>query len=296
MRVSTGMLYDVGRQTMQRQTTDFLHTQQQLATGRRVLKPSDDPVASARALELGQSQSINTQRVENQGYAKDSLQMVEGTLSSVSDLLTYVRTRAVEAGNATLGPSERNAIASDLRAQYEQLRGLANTRDGEGNYLFSGYDLDTEPFQGDFASGATTYAGDAGERRIQVSASRQIEVSAPGDRIFGSAFDDLRTFIDRLGQPDFDTTDVGNAITAMDAALEQVLTERASVGSRLGEIEALGNLASDYDVQYAETLSRLQDLDYSEAVSRFSMQQTLLQAAQQTYVKVTGLSLFDFLR
>jgi len=298
MRVSTSMMYDLGRNAMQRQTSDFLHTQQQLASGRRILKPSDDPVSAARALEVSQSRSVNNQYLENQGYAKDSLRMVEGTLSSVTDLITHARTRALEAGNGTYAQSELDAIATDLRAQYEQLRGLANTRDGEGNYLFSGHSLNDEPFQG--ALGSTVYSGDSGVRGIQVSASRVMPVSAPGDQIFGDGtsglFADLGALISNLELGSFSTTDVGTAVDAMDAALDQVLRERAGAGSRLGELDALENVAGDYELQYAETLSGLQDLDYTEAISRFSLQQTLLEAAQQSYVKVTGLSLFNYLR
>lgn len=298
MRVSTSMVYDLGRSAMQRQTADFLQTQQQLASGRRILKPSDDPVASSRALEVTQTQSVNAQYQENQGYAGDSLKLVDSTLSSVNDIVTYVRTRALEAGNGTYAQSELNSIASDLRSQYEELRSLANTRDGQGNYLFAGYDLNTEPFQG--GVGATSYQGDAGVRSIQVSASRVMPITASGDQVFGTGasgvFADLSTLITRLESGSFSSTDVGNAVSAMDNALSQVSREQASVGSRLGELDALGNVAADYDLQYSETLSNLQDLDYTEAISRFTQQQTLLQAAQQSYAKVTGLSLFDYLR
>lgn len=315
MRVSTSMIYDVGRQTMQRQTAESLHAQQQLASGRRIVRPSDDPVSSARALEVGQTKSVNGQFLENQGYAKDSLRMVEGSLSSVTDILVYVRTRAVEAGNGTYSQPELDSIANDLRSQYEQLRALANSRDGEGNYLFSGYSLDTAPFAGDLSAPATVYAGDDGQRRIQVSASRELPVSMPGSQVFGDGatglFADLRTLIADLesgaikngridpGPPPVTLTGgevIGRGIGGMDAALDRVLTQRAAAGSRLGELDTLAHVGSDYDLQYAETLSRLQDLDYNEAISRFSMQQSLLQAAQQTYVKVTSLSLFSFLR
>ncbi|MBW7859810.1 MAG: flagellar hook-associated protein FlgL [Rhodocyclaceae bacterium] len=300
MRVSTSMIYDFGRTAMQRQTADFMNTQLQLASGRRVLKPSDDPVSSARALEVSQSKNVNAQFMENLGYARDALRLVEGTMASVTEGITYVRTRAVESGNDTLSQPELDSLAADLRAQYEQLRALANTRDGEGQYLFSGYAINDEPFVGDLTAPATTYAGDAGVRRIQVSSSREIPVSAPGDQVFGDGvtglFADLRTFIDRLESGTFNATDVDNAITAMDGALDMVLRERASVGSRLGELDAIENVSADFDLQYAETLSRLQDLDYTEAISRFSKQQTLLEAAQQSYVRVTGLSLFDLLR
>lgn len=294
------MIFDFGRNAMMRQSAEFTNTQLQLASGKRVLKPSDDPVAAARALEVSQSKSVNGQFLENMGYARDNLRQVEGAMTAATELITYIRTRAVDAGNATYTQPELNAIASDLRAQYEQLRGLANTRDGEGNYLFSGYALNTEPFVGDLTAPSTTYAGDAGVRTIRVSASRDIPVSAPGDLIFGDGvtglFADVRTLITRLESGTFNSTDVGNALNGMNSAVDVLMREHAAVGSRLGEIDALENVNADFDLQYAETLSRIQDLDYTEAISRFSQQQTLLEAAQQSYVRVTGLSLFDLLR
>lgn len=308
MRVSTSMLFTMGRDAMQRQSADFANTQLQLASGKRILKPSDDPVAAARALEVSHSKGVNLQYRENQGYAQDALRRVDSTLGSAAELITYVRTQAVAAGNPTYTQAERDAIAADLRAQYEQLRGLANTRDGEGNYLFAGFAVDTEPFPGDIATdvatnvnGPTSYAGDTGVRELQVSPSRRLPVGTPGQDIFGTVgsgvFEDMRTLIVRLESGTYDiATDSGNAITAMDAALDTVLTERASVGSRMVELDALDYTSSDYDLQYANTLSRLQDLDYAEGISRFTQQQTLLEAAQQSYVRVTGLSLFNFLR
>jgi flagellar hook-associated protein 3 FlgL len=294
------MIYDFGRNAMMRQTADFSNTQLQLASGRRVLKPSDDPVAAARALEVSQSKSVNAQFLENMGYARDSLRQVEGAMTAATELITYARTRAVDAGNATYTQPELNAIASDLRAQYEQLRALANTRDGEGNYLFAGFSLNTEPFVGDLSAPSTTYAGDAGVREIRVSGSRDIPVSAPGDLIFGDGvtglFADFRTLITRLESGTFNNTDVGNALNGMNSAMDVLMREHAAVGSRMGEIDALENVNADFDLQYAETLSRIQDLDYTEAISRFSQQQTLLEAAQQSYVRVTGLSLFNLLR
>lgn len=99
MRISTSMIFDAGRTAMQRQTEDIVRTQQQLSTGRRILTPSDDPIASARALEVSQTKSVNEQLQTNQGYAKDALASLESNLGSINDILTYIRTRAVEAGN-----------------------------------------------------------------------------------------------------------------------------------------------------------------------------------------------------
>ena len=298
MRVSTNILFNGGRDAIQRQYADMFRTQQQLATGKRLVSPSDDPVAAARAVEVSQSQSVNAQYRENQTYALNALRFSEGTLSSVSDTLIYVRTRMLEAGNPLHGQGERDAIAADLRAQFEQLRSLANTRDAEGNFIFSGALTETEPFSGGI--GGVNYEGDNFERRLQVSSNRQIEVGIPGDRIFGNVFDGIEDLIVALENPALDNGQVlaqaATSIGRMDEAVSDVMRERSAVGSRLVELEALDYLTAEYDLQYAETLSRIQDLDFVEAISRYARQQTQLEAAQQTYTRLTGLSLFNFLR
>jgi len=307
MRVSTSMIFDSGRDALQRQSADFLHTQLQLASGKRVLTPSDDPVAAARALEVGQTKSVNEQLQTNQGYANDALASLESNLGNIGDILTYIRTRAVEAGNSVLTPAEHQAMAADIEAQFHALVGIANSKDATGEYQFAGFQSDAAAFT--VAADLTvTYQGDEGARGIQVGSSRTMPVAEPGSRVFmtdpatgeSQMFGFISDFITELRKPAGDptrdiSTAVANALTNMDASLDNVSTVRASVGSRMVELDALVELSATHDLQYAETLSRLQDLDYTEAISRFSKQQTILEAAQQSYVRVTGLSLFNLL-
>ncbi len=302
LRVTTSMIYDQGVASIQNQTAHLLHTQQQVSTGRRILTPADDPVASARALETTQSQSVNEQFQINQGAARDALALYENKLSAVEDLVTYVRTRAVEAGNGSYSRQELGFIAKDLRSQFDALVALANSQDGNGEYMFAGFKGDTEPFAAS-VGGAVTYSGDQGERAIQVSASRIMPTSNSGDEVFlriQGASDDMFTmisdFIGALEDPASDISSaVSNTIGNMDHALDNVLRIHASVGSRMGELDALTNIGSDLSVQYAQTLSRLQDVDYAQAVSDLTEQQTFLQAAQQSFLRVTQLSLFTYL-
>jgi len=139
MRISTNTMYDMGVAGMQQATSDLIRTQQQVSSGRRILTPSDDPVASARVLDLTQSQSINKQYDTNTGSATSSLGMEESTLASVGNLIQSMQTTAVYAGNGTLNNSDRASLATELRANYQELLGLANNTDGNGLYLFSGY-------------------------------------------------------------------------------------------------------------------------------------------------------------
>lgn len=182
MRVSTSLIYDTNVATIGRQQVDLLHTQQQLSTGSRVVAPSDDPVASARALEISQSVSRINLEKENQGTASDSLKTLDSQLGAIGELLTYVRERAVQAGNDALSVEDRRAIAVDVRAQFEELMSLANAKDSSGEYMFSGYKGDVQSFTGNLSG--VTYQGDQGTRTLQVSSTRLIPVSVNGSELF----------------------------------------------------------------------------------------------------------------
>ena len=113
MRVSSGMIHDAGVLSMQKQTASLLHTQQQVASGRRLLVPSDDPLAAARALELTQARTGNALMLDNQKAAGEALGIEENSLTAVGDLIDGVRTLAVQAGNAGLTASDRLSILND---------------------------------------------------------------------------------------------------------------------------------------------------------------------------------------
>lgn len=402
MRISTNTVYEQGVSSILRQQEAQLKTQQQVSTGRRILTPADDPVAAARALEVTQAASANAQFAVNRNSAKSSLALEESTLQSLSSLIQDVREAAVAAGNPVLSNNDRVTIAAELSSRLEQLIGLANSTDGTGQYLFSGYQGNVKPFT--LAAGGAQYAGDQGQRLVQVGAARQIAISDSGSGIFeriktgngvfvlaagagnagtgvsstgsvtnpaaltghsyqinfsvsggattydvvdattsttlstgnayasgnsiavdGMQFDiqgipadgDQFTIAPSSSQSLFKTLNdlivaidnpissasggtrlangLNSALRNLDHALDNVLRIRATVGSRLQEIEALDNLGADYSLHYEQTLSQLQDVDYTQAISDLTRQQTYLEAAQKSFLKVSALSLFDYI-
>lgn len=446
MRVSTSMVYDVGVRTMNAQTANLLHLQQQVATGRRIVSPSDDPVASARILELTQASDVVAQFATNRDNAQGALALQETQLDGVGQLLTRVRELAIQGGNGTLTRENRMANTAELRARFEELLGYANTRDGSGNYLFSGYMGNTRPFGGTVETGAQ-YFGDDGQRQLQVSPSRVIEISDSGKEIFqrikngngsfvtgvnnantgtavvdggavldptkwadpnnsgrnyevqfwvdsgaqltqpGKTYYDIVDVTDPLNPlsvntgaaPDSDPTSggfsfgqeynsghaialfgpgaggappptdlganiiitgapksgdsfsiqpsttqdifdtlrtlildledttandaqnallsnrVGFALTNLDQAEQSILRVRALIGSRLQEVESLQGINEDMGIQYQQAISNLQDLDYAKTYSDLTRKEVDLQAAQQSFLQVSKLSLFNYL-
>lgn len=193
MRVSTNTIFEQGIFNIQRNQAQLIKQQEQLATGRKVLTPSDDPVASARALEVSQSKAITEQYSRNGDSAKTAIQLEEEALGRYTSLLQDVKTLAVNAGNGAMTPDDLKSLATELRGRYEELLGIANTTDGNGLYLFSGYQGATRPFS-EVSPGNVAYAGDQGQRLIQIGPSRQVPVSDSGSDIFQSVRTGNRTF------------------------------------------------------------------------------------------------------
>src|SRR5471032_2241526 len=174
LRISSRTIYDVGVSQISSLQTSLARTQQQLSTGRKNLTAADDPIASARALEVTQSQSINSDLVTNRSNAKNSLNLETVALSSATTLLQDVKTQTVNAGDGSLTQNDRASLATELQGRLDDLLGLANTSDGTGGYLFSGYKLTTQPFS-QTATGAT-YLGDQGARNLQVGSARSLPI------------------------------------------------------------------------------------------------------------------------
>jgi len=403
MRISTNTMYDMGVAGMQQATSDLIRTQQQVSSGRRILTPSDDPVASARVLDLTQSQSINKQYDTNTGSATSSLGMEESTLASVGNLIQSMQTTAVYAGNGTLNNSDRASLATELRANYQELLGLANNTDGNGLYLFSGYKGVTKPFV-ETSLGNVTYQGDQGQRLIQISPSRQMAVSDSGSSVFqqikngngtivGAAaaantgagiidpatvtnladanlrqpvsivfnnppttfsvtgtgtgnpvnvpytsgstisyngwsmnitgapqpgdtftvqpssnvdiFKTLGDFIAQLETPIQGggtgaaaklTNNINTALQNFGQSLQNVLTVRTSVGTRMNEVDSVKSAGEDLQLQYQQTISSLQDMDYAQAITDLTRQKASLEAAQLSFTKIQSLSLFNYIQ
>jgi len=402
MRVSTSQLQQRAVDLMIKQQAQLSRTQQQVATGKRIVDPADDPAGATRAMGLEREIAAANQYQSNANLAYDRLAMEEDVLGNVSNLLQRVAERALQGNNDSLGADDRKLIAVELREQLGELVDLANSRSATGEYLFGGFSETTQPFTRN-ADGVVTYQGDQGQRRMHIGPGVDVAVNDSGAEVFqlvrsgngvfdtqadsgnaGTAVvgatsadasfvpdDYTLTFIQataddpvtyevvRAGDASFSVTGtyenggtidfngaklvitgepsggdnftvspsghqdifstvrqlaeafesgaddaaslaemhntVNRSMEALDLASENILTTRAQVGSRLN----LGESQQDYNDAFLlvaqETLASVQDLDYAEAISRLQQQITGLQAAQQTYTRIQGLSLFDYL-
>lgn len=300
MRISTAHLFQQQVTAMLEQQAQLARTEQQLASGKRLVSAADDPAASLRNLQLGDRLTQNEQYLKNLNTMQGRLELEEGALASSVDVLQRVRELAIQARNASLGPGDLKAIEVEVRSSLEGLLSIANTQNANGEFLFAGYQVDTQPFSSD-GSGGFTYNGDQGQQHLQVSQTRQIAAADNGASIFQgvdaaaggitSSFDILNDFADALaaGAVTADT------LTDIDSAMNKILTLRADVGSRLRAVDDQRATNESFGLVLEKEQSDLVDLDYTEAISRFNQQLLALQASEQVFAKVQGLSLFDYL-
>lgn len=183
MRISTLTIYDQSVSSLHRQQNGFIDVSQQIASGRRVVRPSDDPQAASRAVGVSQSEAATLQYANARISARNSLSQEESILDSVSDAIAAARTLMIQAASDTLGDTDRSSVASELKGVLETLIGQANATDGNGRYLFGGYRDDSPPFVRD-AAGTVVYHGDSNMREQRVDASRLMPVADNGNTIF----------------------------------------------------------------------------------------------------------------
>lgn len=208
MRISTSQIFDTGSLSIQQSQSALYKLQNQISSGRRVLTPQDDPVAASQALVVTQSMEVNAQYMNNQGQAKNQLGLIDSQLSSLVNALQNVRDRVIQAGNTTtLSQSDRASIATEIEARLGEILGIANSDNGVGEYLFSGYSGNIRPFAVDgslsprapASSSPVGYYGDTGERLLQVSSSRQMAVSVSGSEVFMTSREGNGTFLTGTG-------------------------------------------------------------------------------------------------
>lgn len=403
-RITLSQIFSQGLRGLLSSQSQLYKTQNQISSGQRVLTPSDDPVAAAQILQLGQAQANIDQYKKNIDGATSSLQFEDGQLGNVTTLLTRVRELAIQAGNGSLTTTDRQAIAAELQSRLQELGELANTRNAAGEYIFGGYQGEQAPF---FDTGAGyVYRGDDGQRSVQISSSTYVPVNDNGNDIFmavpsirlptsaaatntGDATIAMGSITDKaqfganfngpysiaidttatpptyqvdtvpagptpvatgnfvsgepiefngaqvkiIGTPGngdtftvnrpstqstFETLQklvsglqslsdlpddklrvtelISETLDNLDSAQAQVSVVRAKVGARLNTLDSTGSLQDGVGLVNQKMLSQVRDLDYATAITQLTQENVVLQAAQQSFAKISNLSLFDFLK
>jgi flagellar hook-associated protein 3 FlgL len=183
MRISTTQIYSQGLSLMLQKQAQLSRYQEQIATGKKLLSPADDPAGAAQVLDLSHVIEVTDQFNRNGDMATQRLQHEEAVLDNATQAVQRVRELIMQSRGAATD-NDRKFIAAEIRQRFQELVSLANTIDGNGDYLFAGNKVRTRPFSVNTVTGAVTYLGDQGVRQIQVSPTRSLADADNGEAVF----------------------------------------------------------------------------------------------------------------
>lgn len=296
-RITQSMLSTTLLADLQTITDKLARTQGKLSSGKEIQKPSDDPFATARALQFRAELASNKQYQSNVGEASSWQDATDTALSSIDDLVQRARDLVVQGANDTLGPSGRASIAAEIDQIVESIKAAGNTQYA-GRYIFSGSLTTTAPYT---PGGPDTYLGDAASIYREIGPGVQVPLNVDGASVIGdgatpgSLLATLKTISNDLKTNNggaLQTTD----LASIDAAHDVVTTARATVGARTNRLEtALGRL-QQLEESTTKLLSNTEDADMAQTLVDFSQQQAVYQAALKAGAQIVQPSLMDFLR
>lgn len=300
MRISTSLMQQLGVNALLDQQSQLSKTQQQLASGKSILTPADNPSGAAQVLSLGNSIDAYNQYQSNADAATTSLTLENNALDSVVNVLQRAHDLAVQGLNGTQSALSRQGIATEVQQLRDQLVSLANTKDPSGQYIFGGFTTETAPVS--VSGGGATYNGDGGQRAVQIGPDRQVLTGDPGSKIFmnvpasgGGTQDVFKTLSDLINGLNANNPSQ-SSLDNLQNALKSVLNVQTEVGSRLNAVSSQKNFNDNILLQTKQSQSQVQDLNFAQAVSKYQQQLVALQAAQASFAKIQNLSLFNYLR
>jgi len=289
--------------TLNRRMNSLVRTQEQLATNLRVMHPSDDPVGTQRILELKSDIALNEQHLRNLDNTEGRLNYTESIIVSIEEIITEARNDAVFTDSDTITDEERAIISAGINNLLEDLFNHANGRYNE-TYLFSGTNSQVAPFvetrndAGEIVAVTLNPLGTDGEIIREIGLENRIRINILGEDLLMSAetgdlFDVLIDFRDALRSGDTDA--IGDTIDRLDNAHDQVLVQRTFLGALGQRVLQARNIAQEITIDYTDDLSRVQDVDYAEAVMQYSLEENAYQAALAVSARLIQPSLLDFL-
>lgn len=314
MRLSSNQIFSQRVDNITSSQSKWMTEGNKISSGRRVEKPSDDPMAASQAVMVKQSESRNQQYATARGFAKNSMSLQMSLASQMVNITTKIQETLVAAGNdATLSDEDRASLADQLEGLKDQLVGIGNTKDGVGRYIFAGFQSDKPPFVAD-AAGKITYQG--GDKQITQKVDSNIEMvtnftgietlqSSGSKGTAPDIFDALDGAITALREPltgkpqadrdaALDKIDAANRVNR--ATLNNISSVEAKLGLQLQELDNLDDLGADTSLRNAKRLSELRELDWTQAISDYYQEESVLQASYKVFNDMKDMSMFKMYR
>ena len=305
MRVTTQQTYVSMTQSFNNLSGDLAHVVEQMATGKQILQPSDDPIAATRITQLTRQQSAIEQYQSNIDSASAGLSQQESILDGVNNSLLAVRDDLLEAANGTNTADSLASLGQDIESLTESMVAALNYQDEDGHYVFGGTINDQPPIVAvDGVTDSYSYQGNSDHRQTTVSNGVEVDTNVAASDFFGSNLDVLNTLnslSQELQNPDVDPadpqvqSDIQNAVDVVDTASDDLNASIASLGETQNTMSMLSDAQTDISTSNDELIGSLQDLDYGPASITFTGLEVAMEVTLKTYSKVSELNLFSVL-
>jgi flagellar hook-associated protein 3 FlgL len=286
------MIYNQIAKAFQKNTAEIASLQTRLATGKKINKPSDDVIASIRAMDYKLSINYNDQYKKNITEAQSHLSFTETVLNSVSETLMRLKELALQGADSSMNSKNRESIAEEVDELTKHLLNLSNSRFRD-RYVFSGFKTDTASFDSNFS-----YLGDSGVMNVMIDNNTFIPINVPGNNVFefnGETFmkiaDDLKNAL--LNN---DLNAIRDSISKIDGSSSVIDKVLADVGARMNRLDDQMDRLDNSSINLRSALSLTEDDDIAETTINYSKAELALQALRQTASRGIYQSLFDFLR
>lgn len=298
MRITQSMIQQTAIDDMQTNLLRLSKTQRQAVTGKRVSRPEDDPFAVEQSMGFRTNIKAGDSVLRNIGLAQDWLNGTDKSLNDMTDILQRAQSLAIKGANETLGADERASVATEVDQILEEALAIGNTRHGD-QYLFSGFQINTQPFQRVPATGpmtGVTYNGDNGDMLREAEPGINISVNTKGDPLLTEAMQKLIELRDSLTATPFSPDDVMTIHGDLKTKMNEILDTEAIVGTKLRRLQTTADRVSEAQDGLKALLSDAEDADMVETISTLQQQQFMYQNALSVNAKVVDMSLLDFLR
>jgi flagellar hook-associated protein 3 FlgL len=303
MRITQNMMSNIFVTNLRKQTAAMLQRQEQIATQKRINRPSDDPAGMGRVLAGRSTLAAIDQYADNIKQGKTRLEFSEETLSTVDDLVQQARQTAEQKSGEEVTAEERTFAAEQIKEIYDQVLQLANSKLG-GRYIFSGNQTGSEAFTRD-ADYTATYHGDGGSFRIPIAENVEVNVDADGRNYFQDGanggvniFDELKQLIDGLENTDLaaGSAQVRATVDPLEAAHVQIMNKRSEAGPKLYRLQATEEHWTNVSNTVQSAIDRDEGADVTRAIIELKNLETAYESTMAAASQIIQPSLVNFLK
>ena len=302
MQISTGQFFKSQTENLMDLKTGVAKLQQQVATGKQIEIPSDNPVAFSDAARQKNQIARLDQYNRNMTNLLQRMTTEEATLADATNILTRISELALQGSNDTYSPEDRKTIAGEISELRDQLVQLANTKDSFGQALFGGFGGTITPFLQD-QQGKVTFVGDTNVQNVEIADGVETKAGGNGFEIFmqvavpgKSGVTDLFSIVGTLVDTLKSGQSVSDQMGGVTASLDQVNNARMLSGTRIAKVSRQQDTLASAQLQAKTMLSAVEDTDIEKVITELKQKMLSLEASQASFVKIADLSLFNYMR